>query len=1042
MNEQAAREYLKSHLPKLEESNEPSLLPGDEITRVWEGVPPDKINDILEYLNKYSDVCNDGTPSKRVDSELKFQSGGTRTGKWRVFRNLSGRDANNGNSYFIKQVLRSGYLQTADFLEAYIFSMVYARTNTNSVAGVSNASSATPAIQYEIRFPNIAPDLVENVRAGLDASTISGPVVQDAIGLPVELSGTWNVINAKDKQEDDGSHSIYLTIAQSIFVLFGYSNSDTPRASDDYYIYNVPLDLTQQIATDFKSAYGPRCTVSFSHRNEDKFCDMIFRKRLAPATSFSGMSTETSCRFRVTTDFYFGVADPALYDIPTSSENTPGVTYEKDVRGPDSDGLYDIVVRTRYRQNQTLSFLSENDASKTTIEAQDLGRTTTPDPLTFELGKIKRRSININEDCTKDVVDRTTTPIDQTSDSFDVAPSGVTQETLHTESVTELPQPASETGKIKKVSNTPTEAGNYRTVLSVETPADQLGSSTEESPAKTETVVTHTEGAELSAPASVQGKIRRNISEPTRAGNFATRSIETTPKDQTSSDFTDSAAAASQSTKHTESSTQATGSAAAGTIRRITNLPTEAGNYRTEDTVITPKDQVSTDAQDDAAESSITTKHTESPVEITGAAASGTRRIITNLPTEAGNFRTEDRVVTAKDQTSSASQSSAAQTVATSRHTENPTQVSGSASAGTIRRINNVPTPFGNYATEDVVITPLDQQSAHQTDSAAASSTTTRHTENATQVSGSAAPGTIRKITNFPTEAGNFLTEDQVVTPKDQQANSSADNAFASSATEHHTENATPVTGSAATGTVRRIINRVTEAGNFETSDEVETAKNVANARVSSTVNADESRAVILDRGQATAATMPSSHSDGAPIIEAVALLTEHGRYDNTTQTDTPLPAWDSGLISYTDTDGTNYIRLFINQPDPALMVAGIPDTFGISLRPQRNKYGLFDGIVTAKPQDFTGALLNGIQTFEVEFDTYKWQFATVGGTRKRRKISLHIGIKQTTSETAARNFIQSATGEVGKIVSLFGGRMFKATYCNITDFGTWVDDE
>lgn len=190
-----------------------------------------------------------------------------------------------------------------------------------------------------------------------------------------------------------------------------------------------------------------------------------------------------------------------------------------------------------------------------------------------------------------------------------------------------------------------------------------------------------------------------------------------------------------------------------------------------------------------------------------------------------GIFDATYTIVTPEDQTSTDYRDSDAASAVVSKHTQNASQVSGSATAGTVRHMSNSPTEVGKFATADEVITPKDQHSHDYADNDAQSATTEKHTQADAELSGSAATGTTRNISNQKTEFGKFATADHVVTPKDQESNSSTDNAAQSSATEHHTQAAAEVTGSAAAGTARQISNRKTEFGKFATDDTVITPK-------------------------------------------------------------------------------------------------------------------------------------------------------------------------------------------------------------------------
>ena len=189
-----------------------------------------------------------------------------------------------------------------------------------------------------------------------------------------------------------------------------------------------------------------------------------------------------------------------------------------------------------------------------------------------------------------------------------------------------------------------------RTTDKVITPKDQESTGAVRSAAADTDIEEHTEGAEITDFTADTGTIRRVEQTPTEAGNMRSRDAVTTPKDQTSTSEDHSAARDATETLHTEGATIANKAAAAGTIRQVQETPTEAGNVRTTDKVITPKDQESTSVIKAADEETTIAEHTEGP-EITDLDAdAGTIRRVEQTPTEAGNMRTRDAVTVRKDQ--------------------------------------------------------------------------------------------------------------------------------------------------------------------------------------------------------------------------------------------------------------------------------------------------------------------------------------------------------------------------------------------------------
>lgn len=1115
--------YFTKTLPKLKEGAEQTLVPNGEITREWDGIPPDYIDAAKQFLNDYADVKNRAGKTRRVIG-LDMQKT-SRDGVWRSVRVETERDPNNAGLFVLRQALRQGYMTQVDWTEARIEAVTYANSNNQDVTGVANTTSNNPFVKYVILFPQVAPQYVNDIESTLRTTTITDPNIASSIGRQITLTGTWSVRSVTNRIEEDGSNSVLLEIGQCLFTIKGYTDFGTPKARTVWDLYDVPADQAQTIIDAFKAAYPVRSS-AVVNRRDNNICDISLRLRNAPAINFD-LATSTDCRETEATDFFFSVADPddPAYAIPTDPDLTPGVTYKRRV-SDNGDGTYDIAIITTTRRNQTHTYRALDNAAQRVSTELNLGTTETLSPIEYTIGGVTyRRRVTLNADCTRDVETDTITAKDQTSQTVEESPARTLTISTHTEGDA-LDAPSTETGKIKRNTNRPTDSGKYATEQLVEQPKDQTGTEYEQSPAKAVTTTLHTEGEALSTPTSEQGYIKRVVNRPTQAGNYETRQIIEQPRNQTSTNYSDSAAASSQTSTASEASSPVTGSASSGTIRRITNRPTEAGNYSTADEVITPKDQTSvttenspskqstetlhtenasalptpevaqghirrnsntpteagnyrtveqdivpvdqtaTSTSDSAAASSTRSSHTENASPVSGSASSGTIRRITNRPTEAGNYSTDDEVITPKDQTSTSYEESPARSSTVARHTENSSALTQpSSETGKIKRVTNRPTEAGNYSTELETVVPKDQTATIYTDSDAASSTTSTHTENSAQVTGSASIGTIRRITNRPTDAGNYQTADEVITPKNQTAISYSDSAAASSQTATATEAGSPVTGSASTGTIRRITNRKTEAGNYQTADEVITPKNQtasdavyeyfrsvavakqtegtaqsssfstgtivrvrntpteagnyradvetetpiarSNAAQAAEANADLVQSESQDVNQSSAASLPSSYVVGDAIVKVEVTRTDAGLYNNRTTTSTPT-MFIGDWISYDDSNGTVYVRHFTNVPY-ANFGSGINDPLdGVTsdtnniLQTERNRFGLYSGTVRRQP-DAGGGVSSASFSAIGEF--------LIGPMKSQDRSKIFAAaILYTTSKTDAQNYANGST--------------------------------
>ena len=417
-------------------------------------------------------------------------------------------------------------------------------------------------------------------------------------------------------------------------------------------------------------------------------------------------------------------------------------------------------------------------------------------------------------------------PTNQTARSFDVSKSGEVTKVLQTENATPLTKPGAVKGTIYRQESSPTEAGNDRTVEISEVPADQIAVSVDNSPSKTNTKTVHTENiSDLATPAIVKGTITRQEATPTEAGNQRTVVQVEVPTDQESTSYDVSMASETTRELHTENNTPLTQpTATKGKIIRQTSQPTEAGNERTVEETVEPQDQVAVAVDNSPAFVITKTLHTENDTDLTEPAiVAGQITRQTAAPTEAGNQRTVEEVVIPTNQIAIGESHSAADDVTERIETEMSVieyeAYDKEAGAGTIREIRVDPTEAGNVTMRDRVLTPKDQESTSTDVSMAAVGTKVIHTENNRPLTRpSQTKGTIVRQSATPTEAGNQRTVEETIQVYDQTATAYDVSKSVEVETVVHTENDTPLTKPTSTkGTVYRQNATPTEAGNDRT---------------------------------------------------------------------------------------------------------------------------------------------------------------------------------------------------------------------------------
>ena len=255
------------------------------------------------------------------------------------------------------------------------------------------------------------------------------------------------------------------------------------------------------------------------------------------------MATEKTCMFTATTTYYWEVG--YIEEIPAAAS---GITYALQGLSRNSEkGTFSYVIERRSRIYVAIaSHVSESAPSGATATTKhfgvrdgDLDENGAAVPLldmTATPGHIKRRSRTKNGDCTQDIVDEDQAPADQTSVSEEHSAAADTVATLHTEGATIADKSAGD-GTIRDVQETPTPAGNVRTLDRVTTPIDQTSVSEEHSAAEDVVITRHTEGATIADKSAADGTYREVSELPTAAGNLQTADRVATPKDQTGSGY-------------------------------------------------------------------------------------------------------------------------------------------------------------------------------------------------------------------------------------------------------------------------------------------------------------------------------------------------------------------------------------------------------------------------------------------------------------------------------------------------------------------------
>jgi hypothetical protein len=272
-----------------------------------------------------------------------------------------------------------------------------------------------------------------------------------------------------------------------------------------------------------------------------------------------------------------------------------------------------------------------------------------------------------------------------------------------------------------------------------------------------------------------------------------------------------------------------------------------------------------------------------------------------------GNFKTEEEMETPHDQEFSALTESAARSVALAGHTEAAVDPEAPVQEqGKIKRQRVQETEAGNFRTEDEAETPHDQEFSALTESAGRSVEMAGHTEAAVDPEAPVQEqGVIKRQRVQETEAGNFKTEDEAETPHDQEFSALTESAGRSVALAGHTEAAVePAAPVQEQGVIKRQRVVETEAGNFRTEEEAETPKD----QVGSEFSVSGGEVVAIERHTEAAEALTEPAEEEGKIARVRSVPTDAGNHATELEERTAVTQ-DTGWVVYPDTYGDGAVR-------------------------------------------------------------------------------------------------------------------------------------
>lgn len=222
-------------------------------------------------------------------------------------------------------------------------------------------------------------------------------------------------------------------------------------------------------------------------------------------------------------------------------------------------------------------------------------------------------------------------------------------------------------------------------------------------------------------------------------------------------------------------------------------------------------------------------------------------------------------------------------------------------------------------------------------------------------------------------------------------------------------------------------------------------SKNFTAVTVSSEVTAEDCNSQTTSDfsfGGSNAAALPITFTSGHALIRKL-FLNPDGSVNIIRSDETPKKQ-DTGWISYNDGDGTSYVRIFLNaeSTDLTSITGGFTSATVNSISVRPNRYCRLDITAHRKYNERQASVGSSSDwdNFEVTKTVYKIHRSSDPNTGLpvSRRVPYTYGVKQTTSNTAAYNFI--ASQDDGR-VEIIGGNRYRAVYLTQGTAPSWSAD-
>lgn len=349
-------------------------------------------------------------------------------GTWRTLR-IDIENGSGGSNAYVLHRMAKGFYTEINLVSAR--RIEYKKSTSVSIgAGISNSTGANPSSIITILFPFVDPKHSDSFIQSVYNYDFNSCVIQGE-----DIGTGWSTIMAVENAQEDTSISVSVVLSNSQFTLHAYESYGTDRQAEKYYLWNVPKNISQTIINDWIILNPTGSWITADYNKSDEFIGLILRKRSQTTNTFYSIgSISKSCRYTESNIVtYTGVSLATITSEFSSYSSSVGSgrTYELANVYKDEDGLYygSIIERTRNYQGGTREKILDtpvgpSGGENTVYETQHLGVTgqsvTIP---TATRGKIVSVNIDINEDCSKNIVVREDEAKEQTHGPFVVEDS-------------------------------------------------------------------------------------------------------------------------------------------------------------------------------------------------------------------------------------------------------------------------------------------------------------------------------------------------------------------------------------------------------------------------------------------------------------------------------------------------------------------------------------------------------------------------------------------------------------------------------------------